>query len=198
MLLLKNPVALLSESYAVLYPEVSQALREMHIPYKLLKAKEIEEGKLKLFSALIIPGGYTFKLLSSLTEKTANEIRSFIIEGGGYIGICMGAYAASALKLCEAEALRRYGEGVVNIAISNPKHPIAEGFQEKIEMFYQNGPEIISKHNEEVIGKFQSGKAAILATNLEDGKIVLFSPHPEKLKTTWKMLKNAVEFCVET
>jgi glutamine amidotransferase-like uncharacterized protein len=194
---LRKPAALFSESYAALYPEVSKALKEMNIPFKFLKAKEIEEGKLQFFSILIIPGGYTFKLLASISEKAVNEIRFFIMDGGGYIGICMGAYAASAFKLCKTEALRRYGEGIIKIAVSNPKHPIAEGFQGEIEMFYQNGPEMIPKQNEEIIGEFQNGKAAILTTNLENGKIVLFSPHPEKLKATWKMLKNAVKFCVK-
>ncbi|MEM3392465.1 MAG: hypothetical protein QW487_03055 [Candidatus Bathyarchaeia archaeon] len=31
--------------------------------------------------------------------------------------------------------------------------------------------------------------------NLEQGKFVLFSTHPERNMETWGMLKNAIEFC---
>jgi glutamine amidotransferase-like uncharacterized protein len=194
-LLFEKPIALFSEDYAVFYPEVSKALKEMNIPFKFLKAKDIEEGNLQFFSVLIIPGGYTFKLLNLLSEKAVNEIRFFIKGGGGYIGICMGAYAASAFNLCKTKALRFYGEKMVEIEIVNPLHPVAKGYKDKILMWYQNGPEMVLKQNEEAIGIFQSGRASILSTNLEEGKIVLFSTHPEKTKETWRMLKNAIEFC---
>lgn len=187
--------ALLSEPYAALYPDVAWALEGIGVRYELVGERLIEEGGLEAFDLLIIPGGYTFRLLASLSERAAENIGSFVRGGGGYVGICMGAYAAPALGLVEAEALRFHGEKMVDVFISDPSHPVARGFRGKVRMYYQNGPELVPKRGGRVVAKFRSGRAAILSAELGLGRIVLFSPHPERVKETWGLLRNAVEFC---
>ncbi|HID17643.1 TPA: hypothetical protein EYP26_05055 [Candidatus Bathyarchaeota archaeon] len=187
--------ALLSEPYAALYPDVAWALEGTGVRYELVDERLIEEGGLGAFDLLVIPGGYTFRLLASLSGRAAGNIRSFVQRGGGYVGICMGAYAAPALGLVEAEALRFHGEKMVDIFISDPSHPVAKGFRGWVRMYYQNGPEFVPKRGERVVATFRSGRAAILSAELGLGRIVLFSPHPERVKGTWGLLRNAVEFC---
>jgi glutamine amidotransferase-like uncharacterized protein len=192
----KVEVALFSGVGAVLFPEVLNALQGLNLQHDLIDEVDVENRLLRLYKVLIVPGGYTEECVKGLSEKARSEIRSFVGGGGSYIGICMGAYIASNLKLTKALLIRRRGEYIVEVAVTNPNHPIMAGYKGKVAMHYQNGPEMIAQENDEVLATFPSGKAAILTSKHGLGKVILFSPHPERLRSTWIMMENAVKYCL--
>lgn len=204
-------VAIYSGKGAVFFEDVAYALELLDIKYKTLDENDIKEGKLKRFDFLIIPGGYTQEYMPALGEAGKEAIRDFVWEGGCYIGICSGAYIAAervevpgrpqGLGLIDIENVRKSGRGTRKIYLN--EHAITCGLGKELEIYYQNGPEIVVKGNVEGIAKYESGKFAIVASSFGKVKVICFSPHPEGSITqgikpnseALKLLKNSLEFC---
>ena len=199
---------------AVLAGDVEKALKKLGIPYYKVDENFIKSGKLLNYcTVLIVPGGYTAKYVSALGKDGFEKIREFIAKGGGYIGICAGAYIAAktvevqgrpeGLGIINITNIRVSGHGLVNITIVNPDHPIAKNLPAKIEIWYQNGPHMKPGEGVEVIAVYDDGTAAIVAAKYGNGTVVIFSPHPEG--STWgnidpekvgtlKLLENAINY----
>jgi len=188
-------VALYAGIGATLFSDVSGALLALGIQHDFLDGLEIQRGDLRSYKTLVFPGGITDICYQALSPKAKAEIKTFVEKGGGYVGICMGAYIASKLMMVRSRAIRRWGEYWAEVEIVNPQHQVVKGYSGKITMYYQNGPEILTAESEESLAKFPNGAAAILSAKHGSGKTVLFSPHPEKLPSTTMLLKNAVEYC---
>ena len=195
---------------AVLFQDVAYALELLDIKFETLNENDIKERKLEHFDFLIVPGGYTQEYMPALGRIGREAIRNFIKEGGGYIGICVGAYIAServevsgrpqGLGIMDIENIRKGGRGMREIYLN--EHPVTQGLGKELEIYYQNGPEMVAGDNVEAIATYRSGKPAIVASSFGEGKVICFSPHPEGSITqgikpdseTLKLLKNAVEF----
>lgn len=73
---------------------------------ELVKREWEKEARL-----LIIPGGRDCFYHTALDGAGTEKIRSFVQEGGGYLGICAGAYfAASSIEFEKGGALEVCGE----------------------------------------------------------------------------------------
>src|SRR3990170_3434656 len=59
---------------------------------KILDEHDVLDGALNNLQSLFISGGDTFGIAKALGEKGANEIETFVKNGGKYIGACAGAY----------------------------------------------------------------------------------------------------------
>ena len=73
----------------------------------LITAKEIRDGSLAKYVVLIHPGGSGMGQSQALGDDGRKRVRLFVRDGGGFVGICAGAYLASieypwALKLIDA------------------------------------------------------------------------------------------------
>ena len=44
------------------------------------------------FDVLLIPGGFAQNTLDALGKAGGERVRAFVRSGGGYVGICAGAY----------------------------------------------------------------------------------------------------------
>ena len=55
---------------------------------------DINAGALSCFDAVIFPGGSGSAQAAAITGEGRRRIRSFVRDGGGYIGICAGSYLA--------------------------------------------------------------------------------------------------------
>jgi putative intracellular protease/amidase len=73
---------------------VPAALEEGGLRLTPITTLEIIRGDLssKRFSLLLVPGGYAPNYEDALGSHGAEQIRKFVAEGGGYVGICAGAY----------------------------------------------------------------------------------------------------------
>ena len=86
-------------------------------------------------SCLIHPGGSASKQAKCLGEKGRAKVRSFIEDGGGYVGICAGAYLATSdyrwsLHFLGAKVLDKAhwgrGHGNVRVRLTNEGRELLE------------------------------------------------------------------------
>ena len=142
---------------------------------------DILEGALAHFDVVIFPGGSGSKQAAALGIEGRNKVREFVERGGGFIGICAGAYLAAAnyswsLKICNyntfCETREIPGVGRKSMWYRGPSSAVTmqltpsgrEIFGHGVEPFwvrYHNGP-IVSPagvpdlHDYEVLAWFRS------------------------------------------
>jgi glutamine amidotransferase-like uncharacterized protein len=134
-----------------------------------LTQDDIRSGKLDRFDVLIVPGGNAREQGSALGKAGREAIRSFVEAGGGYVGICAGAFLATAkydwsLKLINAQAMAgtRYvpgygmqeassrGSGAVLMELTDGGRRILEGSPQPVFVEYTGGP-VLSPANEHLL-----------------------------------------------
>ncbi|MCK4835720.1 MAG: hypothetical protein KAT17_03750, partial [Candidatus Aminicenantes bacterium] len=64
----------------------------MGLTVELVKAFDIKNNCLDHFKIVCFPGGDMYQYSQDLFLQGIENIRNFINDGGGYIGICGGAY----------------------------------------------------------------------------------------------------------
>ena len=202
---------------AMLARDVEFALDRLAMPYRQVGEQDIRKGRLEDCSLLIVPGGYTARYVDALGEEGFERIREFVAGGGGYIGICAGAYIAArnvevpgrppGLGIIEVRNERKAGRGLRTITIAKPEHPMVKGYEGEIDIWYQNGPMMEAGEGVETLAVYEKGSAAIVCAIYGEGKVVIFSPHPEgsleggvdpEMAGTLNLLENAVEFASQS
>ena len=99
-----------------------------------IKADAIRAGCLDEYDVLIQPGGSGSRQGKTLGEEGREKIRAFVRNGGGYLGICAGAYLATrdyswSLHILDARVVDKEhwarGTGDVDIALTaeGPRAP---------------------------------------------------------------------------
>jgi len=171
-----------------------------------LTAKDIQSGKLDQLDVLIQPGGSGGGQGRHLGEDGRKKIRQFLKNGGGYIGICAGAYLASAdyswsLNILDAKVIDRKhwarGNGTVKLTLSNSGKDLLQTSDKSLEIFYAQGPLLAPADNPDIpdydpVATFQTeiaqkgapkgvmiGTTAIAEGRFGKGRVICFSPHPE-------------------
>ena len=80
-----------------------------------LSLAELLAGGLDDFTCLCVPGGFAHNYASRLGADGMALIQQFVASGGGYVGICAGAYVGSAQGLAllpvECEDVHRWARG---------------------------------------------------------------------------------------
>jgi glutamine amidotransferase-like uncharacterized protein len=188
---------------------------------KAMTAEQIRSGALKDFDVLIHPGGAASKQSSTLGEKGRDAVKRFVEGGGGFIGICAGAYLASAeypwsLGLLDARVLDRAhwarGQGDVELKLSATGQSSLASDKSVCTIHYENGPllgpgkkddiedfEPLAAYETEIrengapVGAMK-GTTAIARGRFGKGRVVCFSPHPEKTPGREAFLQTAVRW----
>jgi glutamine amidotransferase-like uncharacterized protein len=197
-------VALYSDRGA--WNESIAALKEMfqwmNRSVELVGADEINGGALDRYSILCMPGGDMYEYSKDLTPRGKEKIRDFILRGGGYMGICGGAYFASGrvewrgeplpmtpLGLYQGSAVGplndihpypSYGMSMVNIV--DDSHPVTADGPENMWMLYYWGPALTPDEGSEVmiLGVYEeTGQPSIIAFEYGSGRVFLVGAHPE-------------------
>jgi len=92
--------------------------------WKCVSPADLQNGGLEGFDVVIFPGGSAPKQAAVLGESGKQAVREFVQNGGGYVGICGGAFLATAkydwgMTLVNAKPLTGKidipGEGLVSI-----------------------------------------------------------------------------------
>lgn len=156
---------------------------------------------------LCLPSYFAFlEIILDIFSKRTNEIRSFIRNGGGYVGSCYGQYMASAgifpiyqkRKALNPEldnygflALQDVQTGIgefVNIleqAVVNDSHPVTTNLGDYIIGGYGSYPKVTyAGDTVDVLLKFINsssldGHPSIVSSEFGKGKVVSIGPHPE-------------------
>jgi glutamine amidotransferase-like uncharacterized protein len=186
-----------------------------------IMAKEIQSGALDKFDVLIQPGGSGSTQGKTLCDEGRKRIQQFVADGGGFIGICAGAYLASAqypwsLALLNARVIDgahwARGQGNVQLRLSSVGEAALSCDEPTCTIHYENGPLLgpgekkdVTKY--ELLATFDSelrengaprgimkGTAAIARGKYGKGRVVCFSPHPEKTPGRETFLQSTVRW----
>ncbi len=171
-----------------------------------LRPEEIRDGRLASFEVLVRPGGSGSKQAEMLQETGRHAVREFVKQGGGYVGICAGAYLASAqydwsLNIINARVWDRAhwarGTGTVNVGLTPAGSDFFDDSEESVPIYYGQGPllvpgdypelasyEVLATYETEIAAKgapvgAMLGTHAIIRGPFGSGRVICFSPHAE-------------------
>lgn len=173
-----------------------------------LSPEAICSGKLKEFDVLMHTGGSGGGQGRALEAQGRKEVREFVRNGGGYVGICAGAYLATddyewSVSLVETRVVDKKhwacGNGTVKVELS-PAGMLFFGMgSENFSIHYAQGPLLSRREWDnpaapeyESLGICRTGMAqkgapegimpgtsAMIRTTFKKSRVFVFSPHPE-------------------
>jgi hypothetical protein len=168
--------------------------------------EEIRSGVLTNYDVVIFAGGSGSKQAEAIGEAGREAVRQFVGHGGGYVGICAGAFLATSgfpwsLHLIDAKTVSpkwKRGRGDVKIELTDKGRGILGDRAGQFDVHYANGPivqpaKVQSLPPYEPLAYFRSEMAsndtpagvmvnapAIFAGDYKKGRVVCISPHPEQ------------------
>ena len=169
---------------------------------KYVTAYSINTQGLDNYKILCIPGGDMYHYGHDLSSAGKENIKNFIRNGGGYIGICGGAYftgekvywQGNQLPMTplgifpgttrgpEDEIVPYPNYGMCRVDIVDSLHPITESEPDTTWILYYWGPVFIPNTNAEIdiLARYNIGnEAAIVTFNYDSGRVFIIGPHPE-------------------
>lgn len=186
--------------------ECVQATRKMfewmNYTVALIDAEYINNKGLANFSILCVPGGNMYQYAQDISSSGKENVKNFVRNGGGYIGICGGAYFASEKVVWRGTQLPMIPLGIFSgkaegpnneivpypdynmcrVNIMDSAHPITESEPSSTWMLYYWGPALMPNKdtNVTILGKYDRGnQPAMLASNYGLGRVFLIGTHPE-------------------
>ncbi len=180
-----------------------------HLHVRRLSSTDVKQGDFGDVDVLLFPGGSASKQAKALTSMGRKHVCRFVSEGGGYVGICAGAYLAAAnyswsLKILDANVIDRAhwarGRGQVPVEIPLFSPLRGNGDQRLVKILYANGPiyepaeredipdfDVLATYEGEVVKKgvpsgVMPGTAAVVRGAFGAGRVVCCGPHPEQTK----------------
>jgi glutamine amidotransferase PdxT len=177
--------------------------------WKTVEGPDIENGCLKDYDALIVPGGSALKEARSMGPAAREEVRRFVRDGGIYLGVCAGAYLSTKAKendlglipvnTLDQEHWFRTPDGTdVKVELTEHGMEVFGLERKEVDILYENGPIFgpplesakepmtpLAFYRSEVVaeggkrGVMLGAPAAILA-RYGRGTVLALSPHPEK------------------
>jgi len=178
-----------------------------HFSLTFVSAEQIRAGVLKDFDVVVQGGGGSKAQAEQLQPEGVSAIREFVRGGGGYLGICAGAYLAASDST--------YGLGILNARVVDRAHwargrgDVELGFtpvgqkeigeaKDKVTVMYHQGPLLapmgkadlpayteVAKFDTEVADKgaphgVMQGTTALASGVYGKGRVFVISPHPEQ------------------
>ncbi len=192
-----------------------------HVFVRKLMADDIRDGALGDVDVVIHPGGSGGAQGRHLGENGRESIRRFIREGGGFIGICAGAYLASAdyswsLNILDARVVDRdhwaRGKGMVQIELTDSGQRELKSKEQQLQIYYAQGP-LLAPRNHPDIADYETlatyeteiaengasegvmkGTTAIARGEFGRGRVFCFSPHPEMTEGREHLVRVAIDY----
>jgi putative intracellular protease/amidase len=186
----------------------------------VVKGEDIRAGVLKDFDVVIFTGGSGSKQAEGVGEAGRLQVKAFVERGGGYVGICAGAYLACegfswGLKILDAKTVSpkwRRGAGTVKMELTDEGRRILGDKTGQFDVRYVNGPIIKQSTNAAIpdlkpLALFRTELAqndspkgvmvnspAAAAGTLGKGRVITFSPHPEQTDGLEDLVIRAIEW----
>ncbi|MBI4924593.1 MAG: hypothetical protein HY843_01600 [Bdellovibrio sp.] len=144
------------------------------------------------------PGGDAVVVAKALKPKKLTALKTFIKNGGSYLGFCAGAFLADH-KVDDALTIDGLGliPGVTKDYFPEGKKtgifPVLWENQMHYLYFEDGGYfDLIENNAVKVIAKYMDGKTAAIFFPYEKGKVALSFPHPEAT-LEWKNSNNLID-----
>lgn len=190
-----------------------------------MTAEEIQRGAWNGCRVLIHPGGSGGGQGKAIGEAGRQQVREFVKAGGGYVGVCAGAYLATcdydwSLKILDAKVIDRKhwnrGFGDVDIRLTPHGRELLGTARDQVSIYYYQGPLLAPANDPEVpdyegLAKFETeiarngapagvmtGTTAIACGTYHQGRVICFSPHPERTAGLETLLTRAVIWAAGT
>lgn len=184
-----------------------------------VSAEQIRNGILDNFDVVAFTGGTASAQARTLKEQGRANVKKFVEKGGGYMGICAGAYLACngfdwAVGVLDAKTVSpkwQRGEGTVEMELTPEGQKLLGQTNKIFAVKYENGP--IIKHNSGLLptykplATFRTEKAengspvgamvhspAIVTSTCGKGRVVVISPHPEQSPGAQSMIPAAIKW----
>jgi glutamine amidotransferase-like uncharacterized protein len=189
--------------------------------FKRVSAADIRDGVLKDFDVIVQGGGSGSGQAKALEEKGRENIKQFVKDGGGYVGICAGSYLASSsytwsLHILNAKVIDREhwarGSGQVKLKLT-PAGQEQLGITDQIlDCRYFQGPllmpadepnlesyKLLATFDSEIAEKgapkgVMIGTTAFACGSFGKGRVFCSSPHPEQTPGLDKIVRTAAEW----
>lgn len=184
-----------------------------------IKPEEIRTSALEKFDVVLFPGGSGSKQGQALDEEGRKQVRRFVEQGGGYVGICAGSYLATcdytwSLHILDAKVVDRQhwarGTGDVELKVTAPGKTLLGLSSDTSTIYYHQGP-LLAPAGDAKVPDFDTlatfagdiakngapkgvmpGTTAIAAGSYGQGRVLCFSPHPEKTESLRCLVHRAV------
>ena len=182
-------------------------------------ATDIRAGALDQFDVVIFPGGSGSGQAKSLTIDGREAVIDFVENGGGFVGICAGAYLAStgyewSLGIVDAKGIDRShwkrGRGNVDVEWTDSSIDKSLLNESSNSLKYANGPlyapaDVEAVPDYEVLAYYRSeintnnapdgimlNTPAIVKGTFKDGTVICISPHPEQTSGCEAILRELI------
>ncbi len=149
------------------------------------------------FEIILFAGGFAAEYKNFISDH--ENIRSFVKEGGSFVGTCAGAYYASdilrwqgtdypyPLGFFDGRGIGplsgQIGWGETGTFNLDGNHPANESFDQSLDFYYFDGPyfEPYDDQDEiEILARYAvNDQPAVIAGRYGEGKYLLYGPHPE-------------------
>ena len=187
--------------------------------FRRVCATDIRSGVLDQFDVVVFPGGSGSGQAKQLRDEGRDAVRMFVGNGGGYVGICAGAYLASSgydwsLGIVDAKVIDRAhwnrGKGAVALDWTGPGMRSASNGRESQSIRYANGP-LYEPAGIEDLPDFETwavyageinendapegvmlGTPAVVFGRFGHGRVVGVSPHPEQTEGSEEIVQNLI------
>lgn len=188
-----------------------------------ISADEIRDGKLADVDVLVHPGGSGSKQGNTLGERGRQEVRKYVQDGGGFLGVCGGAYLATndypwSLHLIDAKVVDRMhwarGKGTVTLRLSPQGSEFFQCDEQEMAIYYAQGPLLARREwDDRDVPDYESlaiyateiakngaprgvmaGTSAAVRCEFGKGRVFCFSPHPELTEGLHHLIPLAVEW----
>ena len=173
-----------------------------------ITTRDILNGGLSQVDVLIHSGGSGSKQGNDLGEEGRKIVRQYVDQGGGFLGVCAGAYLATndyswSLNLIDAKVLDRKhwarGMGTVQLELSPSGQELFQIAESTLDIYYGQGPllarrewddpktpdyESLAIYASEIAKNgapsgIMKGTSAAVRCKYGKGKVFCFSAHPE-------------------
>lgn len=181
---------------------LTRLLTWMNYTVETVDSAAINSGALDGFSLLCVPGGDMYQYSQSISAAGKRSIRSFVEDGGGYLGVCGGAYFSldtvvwrgrtlpmESLRLVPGTAvgpmdeLAQYPEyAMTEVVYMEQGRCSIEGLGESAWMLYYWGPALMVEENPcvSILGVYAgNGLPAVVVSEKGSGRVALVGSHPE-------------------
>lgn len=170
---------------------LKRAIERLHPKYRVDfvgagEAADITPQTLARYNVYAQPGGGQDipGALASLGEERIDAIHDYVAHGGRYLGLCMGAYLASASGLGLVPHELDSEVGRPGFAVVDSEDAVVtvrwQGRQETV--FYQDGPYLLRAPKDpgfKAIATYANDDLAAARYSFGRGVVVLSGPHPE-------------------
>ncbi len=184
-----------------------------------ISVDQLLAGELDRCRVLIHPGGSGSAQGKALGKEGREKVRKFVAQGGGFVGICAGAYLATcdydwSLNILDAKVIDRQhwnrGFGTFKLGLSTRGREFFQQDRKRLSIYYHQGPLLAPAENPDIadfdcLAKFETeiakngapagvmtGCTAIAMSAYERGRVICFSPHPERTPGEEQLLLQGI------